>query len=191
MILSILWQVLFYVWFAGEIIIAALTRTKRDGGSGTVQDRGSMLILWLVIVSSITACEWISATHTPDMFGGSSALRLAALLTIVAGLAIRWTAVFSLGKAFSANVAIRESQKLNQSGLYAVVRHPSYLGLVLIFIAVGLHSRQWLPCALAIIPTTCALLYRIHIEEAALVSAFGNEYADYAKRTKRLIPGVL
>ncbi len=190
MTLSTLWLWLYGVWIASEILIAVLTRTRR-GSAANIHDRGSMLILWLVIASSITACQWIAATHSPDMFGGTPVLETIAIAIIATGLAIRLTAVFSLGKAFSANVAIRESQELNQSGLYSVVRHPSYLGLLLIFLAVGVHSRYWLSCAFAVIPTTAALLYRIHIEEAALHQAFGDDYAAYSKRTKRLIPGVL
>ena len=188
--LSTVWQILFYSWTASEILIAVLTRTRRGSG-GKVSDRGSMLILWLVIVSSVTACEWISGVNPPNMFGGAHWLRTAGLIVIVCGLAIRWTAVFSLGKAFSANVTIRESQTINTSGLYGLVRHPSYLGLLLVFLAVGLHSRHWLACGFAVIPTTAALLYRIHVEEEALHLAFGDEYEAYSKRTKRLIPGVL
>lgn len=150
-----------------------------------------MLLLWLAIVSSITACEWIAQTHQPDMFGGAHWLRTLALLTMAAGLALRWSAVLSLGKAFSANVAIRESQTVKTDGLYSVVRHPSYSGLLLVFLAIGLHSRYWLSFFIAIVPTTAALLYRIRIEETALVQAFGDEYKAYAKRTKRLIPGLL
>ena len=184
------WQILFYTWTASEILIAVFTRTRSDGAAA-IHDRGSMLMLWIVIFSSITACEWISRTHEPDMFGAAHWLKTAALIVMVAALAIRWSAVFSLGKAFSANVAIRESQRVKTTGLYALVRHPSYSGLLLVFLAIGLHSRYWLPFFLAVVPTTAALLYRIRIEETALVQAFGEEYAAYAKRTKRLIPGVL
>jgi protein-S-isoprenylcysteine O-methyltransferase Ste14 len=184
---STLWQVLFYSWFASEILIAVLTRTKRGSG-GSVHDRGSMLVLWLVIFVSISCSQWIAATQPHNLFDG---LKIVALLVMVMGLAVRWTAVFSLGKAFSANVAIRESQKVKTTGLYGIVRHPSYLGLLLIFLAVGLHTRHWLALGLAVIPPTAALLYRIQLEEAALHRAFGAEYAAYCQKTKRLIPGVL
>ena len=184
-----IWKILFYSWTASEIFIAILTRTRTGGGK--VHDRGSMLILWLVIVASITASQWISATNPPDMFGGAHWLKTTGLIVMILGLTIRWSAVLWLGKAFSANVAIREKQTLNTSGLYSIVRHPSYLGLLVIFFAIGLYSRHWLALALALIPPTAALLYRIHIEEAALNAAFGDEYAAYSKRTKRLIPGVI
>jgi protein-S-isoprenylcysteine O-methyltransferase Ste14 len=74
--------------------------------------------------------------------------------------------------------------------LYRFVRHPSYSGLLLILLAVGLHSRNWAALLVLIVPTTAALLYRIHIEEAALSEAFGAQYTDYEKGTRRLVPGL-
>jgi protein-S-isoprenylcysteine O-methyltransferase Ste14 len=114
----------------------------------------------------------------------------ASIVLIFIGLAVRALAIFTLGKSFSANVAIRDSQKIYRGGLYRFLRHPSYLGLILIFLAIGLHSRNWLCLAIAFLPTTAALLYRIHIEEAALRNAFAEDYASYSKVTKRLIPGI-
>lgn len=182
-----LWTWLYWSWVASEVVIAIVTRTRR--GAGNVRDRGSMLLLWVVILVSITACEWVRYTVPANMFGGHW-LRWASLAVLAAGLAIRWTAILTLGKSFSANVAIRESQKLHRTGLYRFVRHPSYLGLLLVFLAVGLHARNWISLALAVVPTTLALFYRIQVEERALHEAFGEEYAAYSRDTKRLLPGV-
>jgi protein-S-isoprenylcysteine O-methyltransferase Ste14 len=125
-----------------------------------------------------------------NMFGGAAWLKTASVVVLVAALAIRWTAVFTLGRSFSANVAIRESQKMMRSGLYRVVRHPSYLGLLMVFVAIGIHSRNWISFVVAVVPTTAALIYRIQVEEQALQEAFGEEYAQYSQVTKRLVPGV-
>ena len=111
-------------------------------------------------------------------------------MVMLVALAIRWTAIFTLGKTFSSNVAIQDSQQITRTGLYRFVRHPSYLGLALVFLAIGLHSRNWISFAVVLLPTIAALLYRIHVEEAALGEAFGEEYAAYSKVTKRLLPGV-
>lgn len=188
MSIGLLWQILFYSWAASEIYIAIATRTRRGGGQRL--DRGSMALLWVAILASITAAEFIAATHHPTMFGGAPWLRTAAIVVLLAGAAVRWSAILSLGKAFSANVAIRDTQTVYRSGLYAFVRHPSYSGLILILIAVALHERNWLAAACVTIPTTAALLYRIHVEEAALRGAFGAQYIAYCSSTKRLIPGV-
>ena len=185
---STLWALLFWGWLGSEILIGIVTRTKRD--SGKVQDRGSLLILWIVIAASITSCQWFGATHARTMLGGAHELKTAGMIVMAAGLAIRWTAIFTLGKSFSSNVAIQNSQRITRTGLYRFVRHPSYLGLLLVFLAIGLHSRNWISLALVLVPTIAALLYRIHVEEAALTKAFGEEYAAYSRTTKRLIPGV-
>jgi protein-S-isoprenylcysteine O-methyltransferase Ste14 len=103
---------------------------------------------------------------------------------------VRWTAILTLGKSFSSNVAIQESQTIQRAGLYRIVRHPSYLGMLIIFLAIGVHSRNWLALAVVLVPTTAALLYRIHVEEIELHDAFGAEYAEYSQSTKRLIPGI-
>jgi protein-S-isoprenylcysteine O-methyltransferase Ste14 len=186
--LSLLWQVLFYGWTVSEIYIAVATRTRKGGGKRS--DRGSMAILWVTIVASITAAEWIAAANAPNMFGGAHWLRIAAVVVLIAGIVVRWTAILSLGKAFSANVAIRASQTIYQKGLYRVVRHPSYSGMVLVFAAIALHERNWLAAAVVTVFPTLALLYRIHVEEHALRQAFGEEYDSYCGTTKRLIPGI-
>jgi protein-S-isoprenylcysteine O-methyltransferase Ste14 len=188
MTVSALWQILYWIWVASEVIIAVATRTKHS--TGKTHDRGSLVLLWIVILASLTTATWISEGTPPNMFGGIHALKTAGLLILIFALIIRWSAIYTLGKSFSSNVAILDSQKLNRSGLYRFVRHPSYLGLILVFLAVGIHSRNWLSLAIAVMPTTTAVLYRIHVEESALTRAFGKEYIDYSKVTKRLIPGL-
>jgi hypothetical protein len=50
---AMLWKILDSTWIASEVVILAATRTRRS--SGNVRDRGSLLILWPVIVAAITA----------------------------------------------------------------------------------------------------------------------------------------
>jgi protein-S-isoprenylcysteine O-methyltransferase Ste14 len=188
MTLAMTWKILFYAWFASEIYVAIMTRTRRSGGK--VQDGGSLYVLWVVITASITACEWIAAANPPTMFGGAHWVRVLALVVLVVGLTIRWVAILSLGRSFSSNVAIHDSQRMHKAGLYRFARHPSYSGLLLIFVAIGLHARNWMSLASVILPTTAALLYRIHVEELALRDAFGEEYVAYSRATKRLVPGL-
>jgi protein-S-isoprenylcysteine O-methyltransferase Ste14 len=186
--LNLLWECLIDAWILGEIVIAFATRTRSS--QGKVKDRGTQLMIWIVIVACFMGSGFAGALHAADMPFNHSALRAAALVLLIAGLAVRAVAIFTLGRAFSANVAIRTSQTIQRSGLYSIIRHPSYLGMEMIFIAAGLHSHNWACMAIVLIPPTLAVLYRIHIEEAALLRAFGPDYGDYMKSTKRLIPGV-
>ena len=186
--LEFLFHALTNVWVVGEILIALITTT--GWGQGKIQDRGTQIILWIVIIASFKIDEWMHRVFPVDMPGSYSWLRPVAIGIFILGLGVRAVAVVSLGGAFSANVAVRAGQRLKRSGLYALVRHPSYLGLELILLACALHSRTWACFVAAFVPPTLAVLYRIHIEETALRRAFGAEYEDYSRSTKRLIPGV-
>ena len=176
------------VWLAGEILIAVLTRTRQ--GEGKIQDRGTQIILWIVMVASFRIDEWMHRFFAVDIPGSSSWLRPVVLGILILGMGIRATAVITLGRAFSANVALRAGQQLQRKGLYSLVRHPSYSGLELILLACALHAGRWACFAVVLVPPTLAVLYRIHVEEAALRLAFGAEYEDYGRNTKRLFPWV-
>jgi protein-S-isoprenylcysteine O-methyltransferase Ste14 len=176
------------VWAVGEVLLIVLTQTRP--GEGKIQDRGSQIILWIVIVASLWIDQWMHRFFPIDMPGSSTWLTPTAFGILVLGLGVRGLAVFTLGGAFSTNVATRAGQKLQRSGLYSVVRHPSYLGLELILLAFALHARTWACFAVVLVPPTLAVLYRIHVEETALRLAFGADYENYSRSTKRLIPGV-
>jgi protein-S-isoprenylcysteine O-methyltransferase Ste14 len=180
--------VLTRVWVVGEILIALLTTTRP--GKGNIQDRGTQIILWTVIFVSFWVNGCMHSFLPINMPGSYTWLLPLALGILVLGMTVRATAVFNLGKAFSANVSINAGQKLQRSGLYRLVRHPSYFGLELIFLGLALHSRTWACLAVVLIPPTLALMYRIHVEEKALRLAFGAEYEDYSRTTKCLIPGI-
>lgn len=181
-------KALYWSWVLSEIGIFIVTRTR--SGKGAIQDRGSLLILWITLVAAINLGARFADSHAPTMFGGAQWVRFASLAFMAFGLAIRWTAVVSLGRSFSANVAIRTEQRLQTAGIYRFVRHPSYFGLLLVIVAIGLHTRNWIGFAIVVIPSMLALSYRIHVEEEALQAAFGHVYAVYTSRTKRLFPGV-
>jgi protein-S-isoprenylcysteine O-methyltransferase Ste14 len=182
------WQVLFWTWAIGELTLAIATRTSRDAGK--VQDRGTQAILIVVISFSVTLSQILQYSTSFPLFNRPISLRVFAVFLMLAGLIVRALAIANLGEAFSVNVAIRETQKLRDTGVYRFVRHPSYLGLLMIFVAVGIFSLNWVSFLVMVVPPTVALLYRIHVEEAVLSGAFGSDYAAYSRHTKRLIPGI-
>lgn len=175
-------------WFGAEVLLAIAMRTRRS--AGTLHDRGSQLLIWVTITVTMCTADWVQQMAPWSMFHDAQWLRPLSLAVLVAGLTIRAIAIVTLGKAFSVNVAIRSAQKVQRSGLYRLVRHPSYLGMEIGFLAIGIHSRNWACLAFIFALPTVAILYRIHVEEAALNAAFGEEYADYSRATKRLFPGV-
>ena len=107
----------------------------------------------------------------------------------VSGGALRIAPVFVLGRRFSGLVAIQPGHELVTDGIYGRVRHPSYLGLLIMGLGWALTFRSGAGVVLAglVVPP---LLARIRSEEALLRSQFGEEYDSYRRRTSRLIPGI-
>jgi protein-S-isoprenylcysteine O-methyltransferase Ste14 len=91
---------------------------------------------------------------------------------------------------FTVNVAIAADHQLVDTGPYRFVRHPSYTGALLAFVGFAMVLRNWASVLVISLPIAFAFLYRISVEELALVQALGERYRAYIKRTKRLLPFV-
>ena len=116
-------------------------------------------------------------------------IRWLGVVLFTAGSALRLWPVFVLGHRFSGLVAIQPGHILVTSGVYGLIRHPSYLGLLVNSLGWGLAFRSGVGVLLAalLIPP---LLARIGAEERLLRTEFGAEYDSYRARTSRLIPGL-
>ncbi len=77
------------------------------------------------------------------------------------------------------------------NGPYQLVRYLSYTGLFLTLVGLGLAVQSWGAILVFLLVFSCALAYRIHIEEKVLISNLGNDYIEYMKKTKRIIPYIL
>jgi protein-S-isoprenylcysteine O-methyltransferase Ste14 len=122
------------------------------------------------------------------VFGGER-LRWFGVILYAAGGVLRLVPIFALGERFSGLAAIQPGHRLKTDGLYAIIRNPSYLGLVVLSLGWALAFRSLVGVAIAalfLIP----LHARMKAEERLLAEKFGAEYEAYRKRTWRLIPWV-
>lgn len=176
---------LFYgVTFVAEKILlrGRRVRTKLDRGSLKAYDVSGALSIPLGIAVGFTDYGRVRASE--------AYVPAAGLVLLVAGTALRWAAIRALWSYFTVNVSILEGQRVVRRGLYGVVRHPSYAGLLLRYLGLGLAFANWLSAALVFLPLLAATVYRMRVEEEALGAHFGEEYAAYARATKRLVPGI-
>ncbi len=158
--------------------------------TGLREDRGNRWIFApLLIISALAG--WLPAwcdRHDFLTLDGE-ALRWFGVALFALGGVLRMAPVFVLGARFSGLVAIQPDHKLVTSGLYGSIRHPSYLGLIVMMVGWGLAFRSIAGVLLALL-TILPLIARIRAEEALLESHFGSEYAAYRRRTARLLPGI-
>jgi protein-S-isoprenylcysteine O-methyltransferase Ste14 len=116
-------------------------------------------------------------------------IRWLGIALYVVGGALRLWPVFVLGHRFSGLVAIQPGHELVTEGIYGVIRHPSYLGLLVNSLGWGLAFRSGVGVLLMVVLVPL-LVQRIRAEGALLRAHFGDEYEAYRRRTSRLIPGV-
>lgn len=181
-------QIIMVFWLLTEVTFSLRRRVQSAGARE--QDRLSGPLLWLAVLLGVGAALVVRPMRfgRPDL--SADLLRGAGSLLIVIGLAIRWAAIFTLGRSFTTTVCVAASQLLVQNGVYRWVRHPGYAGSLLSVLGLGLAMRNWLSLIVAVLPVVAATLYRIHVEERALARVLGSAYAQYARRTSRLLPGL-
>jgi protein-S-isoprenylcysteine O-methyltransferase Ste14 len=158
--------------------------------SGVREDRGNRWIIVAVALLGLLAAYLPAYTDRKDFWTlDGETMRWCGVVLYAAGGALRLWPVFVLGDRFSGLVAIQPGHTLVTGGVYGVIRHPSYLGLLVNALGWGLAFGAGvgvLLTALMIPP----LLARIRAEERLLHSHFGDEYGAYCARTARLIPGL-
>ena len=175
--------------FTASELLLLLTKRSSKAGSRNQADKKSLLLLWLTISGALTAGVLCSLKGT-WIFQNQLLPREIGFGLVIAGLLIRWTAVIQLGKMFTVDVSISKTHQLNTRGSYRWIRHPSYLGLWLVIAGFGLLLGSSLSFLLLVVPVFLALHYRMNTEEKALMAAFGDQYAEYKRKTFRLLPGI-
>jgi protein-S-isoprenylcysteine O-methyltransferase Ste14 len=157
---------------------------------GLCEDRGNRWVIAVFAMIGLVDAYLPAWTDRKDFLTlDGDAVRWLGVALFAAGGALRIWPVFVLGRRFSGLVAIQPGHTLVTTGVYGLIRHPSYLGLLVSSLGWGLAFRAGVGVllAFALIPP---LLARINAEERLLHSEFGAEYEAYRARASRLIPGI-
>ena len=175
----------FVLWNASELVLIA----RRRSAPSDTRDRGSFRFLVLILGVAFSldfaftlllpAAAITSATRSIFALG---------ICCVLTGTALRWYTVATLGRYFTVTVATQASQPVIDVGPYRHIRHPAYAGSLLALIGFALALGNWAGVLAMLILPGGAFGYRIAVEEAALLSALGEPYARYMRRTWRMIP---
>lgn len=182
--LTVIFYISMAIWFLSEFYYK---KVLTSGQNAQKKDKSTLNILWIVIIPSIFLAVLISNVSRCPISREEWIFFLGESLIII-GILFRWIIIRSLGKYFTVDVSIREDHKIKKEGFYKYMRHPSYTFALLTFLGLGLFLNNWISFAIAFIPPFLAFNYRIKVEEQALIEQFGDEYIQYRKETKKLIP---
>jgi len=180
-------HILAYGFLLVELYLLAV---KRSGDPGRPSDRGTLRLVWVLIGCGCLVGFLLAPRASFFRWPDNLAIVLLADLLLAAGIVLRIWAIVHLGRYFTVDVAIQQGQHVIQDGPYRFVRHPSYSGSILALIGLACLTFNWLGFVVIIACSLVAYTLRISVEEKVLFQSLGEEYRQYAERTKRLIPGV-
>jgi protein-S-isoprenylcysteine O-methyltransferase Ste14 len=171
-------------------LMAAALFSEGNLSAGEREDRANRWVIAAFAVLGLLSA-WLPAyTDARDIWTiDGNTIRWIGVVLFALGGVLRLWPVFVLGRRFSGLVAIQPGHTLVTDGIYRVIRHPSYLGLLVGSCGWALAFRSGVGLVLAalmIIP----VIGRIVAEEALLRAQFGADYEAYCARTSRLVPGL-
>lgn len=186
-------RALFLALFVGSVIIRHPHETRSRQTKVAESRRGALEIALLALVS-IAHVLLPVLSMTPLLSFADHELPLAAVISgsVVAVLAL-WLFHRShadLGANWSMTLELREEHRLVTTGVYARIRHPMYAALFADALAQALLLPNWIAGPAFLVAFTLMFALRLRAEEKMMRDRFPSEYDDYARRTKRLIPGV-
>jgi protein-S-isoprenylcysteine O-methyltransferase Ste14 len=174
-----------------EILINVLKRGDKSSSNAKIGKISNAMIM-IVGLSSIvlgTAIGFLAKfMNIRWLFSPNYFISSIGLLLIIIGVVIRVSAVLTLNKYFTVDVTILNDHRLIRSGVFKYIRHPSYFGLLIAVLGLGITMVNWLSTIVLVVPHAIIILLRIKEEERALEEHFGKDYEAYERNTKRLIP---
>jgi protein-S-isoprenylcysteine O-methyltransferase Ste14 len=178
----------FVLWNGAELVLNA----KQLTAPSDTRDRGSFRLLVLILgIAFSLDFAFVFLLPGAAIVSAARMVFAVGIFCVVVGTALRSYAVATLGRYFTVNVATQASQPVIDVGPYRYIRHPAYAGSLLALIGFALALGNWAGVLAMLILPGSAFGYRIAVEEAALVSALGEPYSRYMRRTWRLIPGLV
>jgi protein-S-isoprenylcysteine O-methyltransferase Ste14 len=184
---------LSFLWFIFEFITRVIAR-KNETSEGDfhlvkLKDRGSW---WFIALSStMMAVIILGVLHLrkePDL---PTYFIPIGIVLMILGIILRIWAVVTLGKFFTMKVTIFSNHHLIDKGPYRLLQHPSYSGVFITTIGLGLATGYLIVLITFLIILGFALGYRIYVEEKALKEEFGEEWIRYSAKTWKILPWIL
>jgi protein-S-isoprenylcysteine O-methyltransferase Ste14 len=158
----------------------AIRANAKTDGYSTV-----LIVLTGMVTQVLPIADWKSGAEACTCLGLAEYI---GILMLFGGLYLRLKAIDELDRFFTNEVRIEEGWKLIKTGTYKYIRHGSYTGSFLTMLGTSVLFQSWLSLFFSFIILFIVYDYRIRLEEKMLVEFFGEEYLEYQKKTKKMIP---
>jgi protein-S-isoprenylcysteine O-methyltransferase Ste14 len=160
------------------------TRIEDDRSSWAVINYGSKLAKAAALVAALTTPQWGEGQERFWIYG-------VGLLLMASGTSLRRYCFRLLGRYFTYQVTVDHTHAIVKAGIYRWVRHPSYTGGILYNVGIGVALTNKASALCLALGMMLVYVYRVHVEEAALLRVHGGSYKEYMQHTTRFIPFLL
>jgi protein-S-isoprenylcysteine O-methyltransferase Ste14 len=151
-------------------------------------DKKSTLLLLIAYFTVLAVSLVLNATEVGTF--ANTAIAIAGLIFMAIGIVIRIWSMSILKAYFTRTLDLADKQSLITRGPYAIVRHPGYLGSLLIWGFAGLAMQNFVIFFISVTMLVVAYAYRINSEEEMMHKNFGNLYEEYKKHTWKVLPPI-
>jgi len=184
---GVLYFVVVLGWYFMELVQFARQQQWRENAT-KVGPRS----FWLAFAAAVAAALMVLVVAPHAVPGAAishpAAAFAAGIVLLVTGAALRVWSFRALGQYFTFTVKVSSDQPVISNGPYRVLRHPGYAGGLLAIIGIGLVNGNWVSLATIVLLFLGITVWRIRVEENALLTALDGRYRAYAAQHKRLVP---
>jgi protein-S-isoprenylcysteine O-methyltransferase Ste14 len=177
-------------WALLEFVKFLTVQEAQDWRAGATRSRAPGF--WVASAACVIAWEtwlYLAPAIVPAAAIRPGALAFSAgLVFFLAGLGLRGWSFAALGRYSTYGIVVSPAQPVVATGPYRWLRHPSYTGGLLICGGAGLASANWAGVAAMTLLPLAVTVWRIHLEEHALLTGLGERYRAYACDRRRLVP---
>ena len=142
------------IWGAGEGFLQVRTRAGERDPSYVWMIAGSVVGLVLAFRAAGDDVRLPGPAWTAPAVG---------VALMCAGMLLRYWSVRTLGRFFTVTVDVGADHELVDTGPYARLRHPSYTGMLVVYLGAGVALDSWLSVAAAVVPPAAAVVNRIRM----------------------------
>lgn len=176
--MDIIFIIITVLWLLEFLLFPSLYKSKKNSRSFSV------ILVCIITVMLTNGLMYLTDT----LLFKSYSLKGISLLIYTLGLTIRYYSLVLLGENFSREVDVKKDQELVSRGLYRYIRHPLYLGLFLLTVAVPLYFGNVLMFILASLLMLWAISIRIDEEEEMMQQVLGERYKVWKDKRYKFIP---
>ena len=178
------WAVFLFGMAVSSLIEDRGARQSKKSQKATGDKNTSLVLNMAIFVSFVSAMLFGYARIAPL----ESWLFYPGLATYLFGIAYASWAAIVLGRFYAPTVQVQFDHRVVDRGPYRFIRHPRYAGGLLALLGLGLALQSWAAVLTLLIVNGLGYVYRIRVEEKFLIAELGDDYIEYSKRTKRIIP---